>query len=412
MFSLRYGLDSLLLFERVSGPAISECQAPRGQPLADLKAAVAQALNEPLEFPSLAMALVPGDRVVLAVEADVPQVAELMDAVVRHLAHCGIEPADVTVLLARSDADAAARIAAALAHHGTPGPAVAVHDPADRGNLAYLAAGRDGEPVYLNRQLCDADVVLPIGCARLEATPTKTSLDSGLYPAFADTKAQQQAGGEAAPAKRGKAREKAQEKSQDDAPPNVYWMLGVQCVLLVVPGPGDSVLSVLAGDPITVARHGRRLCDEAWSFRLPERASLVVAAVEGGASQQTWSHIARAVTAAAEAVADDGTIAICCDLDAGPGPALQALAQSEDRSAALRRIRKQHLPDADIASQFAKVLERARIYLLSRLDESVVEELGLAPVASGDEVVRLAGRHDSCLLLANAQHAVATVEGD
>ena len=38
---------------------------------------------------------------------------------------------------------------------------VAIHDPVGEGKLAYLAATSDGHPIYLNRLLCDADVVLP-----------------------------------------------------------------------------------------------------------------------------------------------------------------------------------------------------------------------------------------------------------
>jgi hypothetical protein len=52
------------------------------------------------------------------------------------------------------------------------------------------------------------------------------------------------------------------------------------------------------------------------------------------------------------------------------------------------------------------------VYLLSQLDADTVEEMGMAPVADVDELARLASRHESCIVLDDAQHAVATVDGE
>jgi hypothetical protein len=50
--------------------------------------------------------------------------------------------------------------------------------------------------------------------------------------------------------------------------------------------------------------------------------------------------------------------------------------------------------------------------LLSHLDESTVEELGMAHIAAPDEVQRLAQRRRSCTLLGSAQFAQAVVAGE
>jgi nickel-dependent lactate racemase len=396
MNELRYGTGLSLHFDAASQTSFTEFRTS-GSPLSDPATAVAKALAHPIDFPPFEHAIVPGDKLVLAVERDVPQAAAVVAGILAALVRLGVEPADVTVLYA--------------AHSGgeeqasqDPGqPHRVVHDPQDRGQLAYLAATSDGEPVYMNRLLCDADVVLPIGCARLEPAG-EVSLDGGLYPTFSDTKAQQRQ-----PATIGAASGKQSKKHHDEIP-DVGWMLGIQCIVQVVPGPSGSLLSILAGDPAAVTRRGRQLCEEAWRFSVRERASLVVAGIGGDASQQTWSHVGRAIAAAAEAVADDGAIAICCDLAAEPGPAVQTVAQSEDPQQALRRLRKSHPPDLEVAARLARAMQRAKLYLLSNLDETVVEDLGIAPVSSPAEVVRLAGRHKSCILLADAQHAVAMVE--
>ena len=91
---------------------------------------------------------------------------------------------------------------------------------------------------------------------------------------------------------------------------------------------------------------------------------------------------------------------------------MKHLGESEDRHLAVRQIRKHQLSDALPATQLARAMDRARVYLLSDLDAETVEELGMAPVESADEIPRLAARHKSCILLGNAQHAVATPLAD
>jgi hypothetical protein len=52
------------------------------------------------------------------------------------------------------------------------------------------------------------------------------------------------------------------------------------------------------------------------------------------------------------------------------------------------------------------------VYFLSQLADETVEEMGLAPVSDIAELARLASRHESCLVLDDSQHAVATVAGE
>jgi hypothetical protein len=152
------------------------------------------------------------------------------------------------------------------------------------------------------------------------------------------------------------------------------------------------------------------LCEELWRFQVPRRASLVVATLPGGRQQQSWSNFARVLDAALRVVEDEGTIAICCDLRMKPGPSLRRLARAASLDDALKAIQHDHTPDALTAAQLIRTLQRANVYLLSRLDEECVQSLGLAYVSSPDEVARLAARHDSCILLQNAHQAVPSVK--
>ena len=75
------------------------------------------------------------------------------------LQEAGVEPEDVTVLVTVGWRPHSSR------RHAPPGATLVVHDPRDRGQLAYLAATKQGRRIYLNRLLTDADVVIPVGTA-------------------------------------------------------------------------------------------------------------------------------------------------------------------------------------------------------------------------------------------------------
>jgi len=176
-----------------------------------------------------------------------------------------------------------------------------------------------------------------------------------------------------------------------------------------VPAGGGEVLHVLAGAPEPVERRGRQLCTAAWNYEVPGPADLVVATISGGPEEQTWENVGRALEAAGRVVDEDGAVVLCTDLSTDLGPSLRRLVDTRDVRAAGRRIRKDAGDDALPAARLADALHRTRVYLMSRLNEDLVEQLGMAPVANEGELSRLVGRHGRCILLANAHRAAAVV---
>ena len=309
----------------------------------------------------------------------------------------------------RSEADSIAALENPL--RLIPGPAVErirvlSHDPASRRNLAYLAASEGGEPILLNRLLTDADVVLPVGCTQREHSAGYFGIHTTIYPEYSDQRTQARFRKHDRFIGNGHHRELQHEVN------HVAWLLGVNFSLQVVPAAGDGILHVLAGQSDVVRRQCRELYRAAWSRSVAHRASLVVAAIEGAARQQTWENLGRVLENAARLVEEDGAIAVCCDLAAAPGPALQRLIGAASREEAVREIRRDNPRDAVPALQLARALETSRIYLLSRLAPELVEDLEMIPVAGPEELVRLAQRSSSCLVLANAVHAMVHVESE
>jgi nickel-dependent lactate racemase len=403
---LRYGADAELTLDLPAESVLAVCNAPRGDAQPDAFAAVKRAIEEPLEFPPLARSVVPGDRVALALAAGVPKAAETVAAIVEQLLAGGVSAEDITIVRTIEEKAATPDPRSQLGEDVRQQVKLETHDPHDRNRLSYLAASSDANPIYLNRTISEADLVVSVGISRLKDSLAYTGPASGMFAIFSDA---QTAERYRAPrlidsaARRRKLQALAEEAS---------WLLGVPFVVQIVPGAANQILHVVAGrDHETFAR-AAELCEAAWNFTVPYRASVVVAAVEGANGCQTWENVARALNAASHAVSDDGAIAICSELAEELGPALQQLSAAEDVHQVLREIGKQRPIDAIAAAELAHAIERGPVYLLSRLGESTVEELGIANVASEADLARLVARHDTCILLANAQHAVASVEDE
>lgn len=406
--ALTYGLDAWVGLDLPDETLLTICDEPQGRPLDDPAAATDAALTGPLNFPPLAQATVPGDRIVLALEHGVPQAHTLVAAVASYLVRHGAAP-DHLVILQTPAAEAALARDPRMLLPDTWRWEVAIetHCPETQGKLALLASSHDGKPVYLNRTLLDADLVVPIGCLRDASTIGYHGRYGGLFPAFADAKTQQRFRKPAAPRMQHQTIRTQREEIDE-----VGWLLGTQFTVQVIPGGSGRLLKVLAGEFREVFRVGDAEYQAAWRWCFPHRASLVLAAISGGAEQQTWENLAQALVVASKLVTEGGAIALCTQLTLEPGQAVASLSQVDDLEAAMKQIRREAAVDAVSAIQLARTLEQAKIYLLSQLDESLVDDLGMAPMTEPADVERLARRHESCIVLANAQYVVPMVNNE
>jgi nickel-dependent lactate racemase len=345
----------------------------------------------------VALALTPEDRIVLGLDADTPQAPQVAAGAIHSLFEAGAEPRQIVVVLSHARSEDSSE--PFFFERRFDEVQVEVHDPDDASALCYLASTEENHAIYLNRRIVEADFVLPIGPLRLASSFGYFGAWGGLFPAFADraTRERYQAPGALKSAAAGQLTKEADEAA---------WLLGVQFVVQVVPGPGDRVLEVLAGSAAAVRKRGEQLCEEAWRRPIPRRANLVVAAISGGPEQQTWENFGRALYAASQAVAENGVIALCTQLRRSPGPALQRMAGLEDSASKQHAVERQTTFDAQSASLLAELLEKKRVYLLSDLEEETVEDLGLAHVESEAEIARLSRQHRSCILLGDAQYAM------
>ena len=261
-----------------------------------------------------------------------------------------------------------------------------------------MAATEDGEPIYFNRTMAEADIVVPIGAFRANDTLTYYGVHGSLFPTFADEETRR--------------RFRAFENNSDESrrrlrrveAEQAAWVLGILFTVQVIPGRRNGILNILAGHSVAVEREGEELVNAAWGFETSQRARLVIASVEGGEEEQTWENFARALHAARRVADHEAAIVLCTELAQQPGIALQQL-QGWDT---LGSDNEQDLdsssePDGISAALLASLAEHATVFLLSQLDEDLVEALGMGYVQDAAAVQRLVSQFETCILLGAAQ---------
>ena len=218
--------------------------------------------------------------------------------------------------------------------------------------------------------------------------PAISASTAAVFPAFSDAKTIQRFRGFGS--LNGRGDRKRELIAEVD---HVAWLLGVNFTIQVVPAAGDGVLHVLAGQSESVRQRGRRTVSRGLELarsrsgqpgrgrhRRRRRPTDLGKRGPGVASGRTFRRGGRR----------DRRL---LRFGRRPGPALRRMAHAPSRESALRHIGKERPVDALPAAQLAHALEQHKVYLLSRLDPSVVEELEMIPIAGPDELARLARQH-------------------
>jgi nickel-dependent lactate racemase len=398
---VRFGRSGELTIPLDDDRLIAVC-APHhvhADPAATIELAARAALAEPLKYPQLKQAVVEGDKVTIALDAGVPNAAEVVRAVAEELLTTGIASADITILQADRTLTGEALAVADSAPGGSSAAInIETHDPAVRDKLSYLTNTRSGRPIYLNRLVADADMVVLVGCYRGREAWDYRGIFGGLYPTFSDADALKRFRNAHLLDSRSETFEKSQQEVE-----SVGRQTGTQFTVQVVPQSGRGRPVILAGEASAVAHRAEELWNETWNCEVPRTADLVVAALSGEGAQ-SWVGVGKALATALEVVEDGGAVALCTELAEPLGPALDLFTKLEDRDTAGDEIRKVRPADAFPALLLSQAQRRVRVYLLSKLDTATVEDLGIAPVGEPADVGRLALRRKSCIIVNDAQY--------
>lgn len=427
----------------ITGP-IEYRSSPRDESFEATRRLAEISLRTPLDFPAISDAILAGDHVALAVDPNVPRVAEVIAGVMDVLLTC--QAGRVSIVLWSEASDACVQtltdrfqnvapenvdatdvgtlgVADSLAAESPTAVTVTRHAPRDRREMRYVVADADAEAIYLSRDLVDADFTLPIVAARA-CDAVQRNDKSAVFPLFADASTMQRY---------------QTTVSTDDAEKmaeEIGWLLGVQLLMMVSSDASGSVARILTGTPDAIRRELDTLHAEergqSGEHDTRPLAELVVAALDGDLNVQTWSNVARAAVAASRHTQGDAAIVIWTQLQERPNPIWQReLSARRDRDDAFNDERD-HLhdePGDDLAAidsvastgfaewsteqawarKLADLVEGNRVFLHSKLADSEVESLGMGMISSVEDLHRLGQTCQAAGVLRAAQYQAGSV---
>ena len=363
--------------------------------------ALADALQHPLGLPPLPECVVPGDRVVIAIDPQTPAVTELIGQVWEQFQNSGVVDLDITLLLPGEDLDKGWKtLLENLPVHIRNQVAIHIHDPAEEQQRGYLASSASGTRIYLTHHLIDADLIVTIGIIGFDPLLGYRGTGSAIFPAFSDL--------ESIRAARGSGH---RELTPDDKRPlrdlvdEIGWLLGTQFFVQVVPDSAGQPGHVFCGaaDPVMAA--GQQCLKQQWQFAADEFLDLAVISVTGLTEQFGWKQLGAALAAVSHIVEDGGRIAVVADLPQPVGPALELLRRSNEVEDVLKPIRLEPPEDGIEVTQIIHALLRSGVCLYSNLNSALVEELGMLPLASAAELQRLLDSAERAAIIPAADYA-------
>ena len=365
-----------------------------------------ESLHAPIEFPELALAILDEDLVAIALEEAVPQGFEIVAELIQWLLERPLRGEQITVVLSSADRHAIDQAREAIERR-SPGASGTVrivqHVAANHEQLEYIAAAKSADPIYIQRDLVEAAVVLPIYCIRDPDTLSASDLYA-MSPAFADAKTQQR--WRLAWLDDNQQHLHQQSKLSREA----GWLMGVQFAIAVVPACDGEITAILAGDPQSVHQ---KACEQLREQRLHGKPSqedyerqfdLAIAAIDGGPEQQTWLNVARAVARADEMLHPSGRVIVCCDVDRITDGVAQLASDDPDEQLE-KELLGGNLQDAFPAAVLRSIQARRSVYLMApMISESEMEPLGIAYASKTSDIERLTHGPSAVVVIQSAQY--------
>jgi hypothetical protein len=393
-------------------------------PEASVTESVTEALANPHQFLPLFEMLVPGDHLAIALETGLPDCDSIVHGVLKAVQQCELGKVEV-VVSDTLDADSMDRLKRGLPDNVQ----LTIHRLGDRGSERYLGADEDAEPIRLNLSLVDADFVLPISVMRVTDPLVGGPSADALFPGMVDD-------GQLKRLQRSTLRsiEKHENYHNDWAAgqsEQVRWALGVQLMLAVEVNAVGGVGRVIASSPESLREAIRTHFATSRGGGDQGSSDVVVACVDGGASQQSMENLVRAALVGRSYASPSGSVVLVTDLKSlGHRDGLEdsfdddLAPQNQDANAiestydyeADEREPEPVAPVATALSQpaFARKLlselinhiDSSRRYLLwSACEPEVAEAFGFGVITDAGALARLVNQHDQCCWIRAAQTA-------
>ena len=160
--------------------------------------------------------------------------------------------------------------------------------------------------------------------------------------------------------------------------------LKVDFILNVVLDEHKQIVKAVAGDIVKAHREGCKFLDTMYRVEIPSRAEIVVVSQGGAPKDLNLYQTQKALDNAKHAIADDGVIVLAGSCKEGLGEKTFEtwLTEAKAPDDLIERVRKDFKLGGHKAAAIAMVLKRAKIFLVSDMEDGFVRTLFMEPYPS------------------------------
>ncbi len=352
----------------------------------DEETLVKKALAEPVASPALSGIVKPGQKIVI-VSSDITRPMptwKVMPSLLDELYKAGASPKDITLMLAlgshRPHTEEERRHLAG--ERAFSEITVVDSDPDD---TVHLGCTKAGTPCDFDRRAADADVRIALGNVEYHYFAGYSGGAKAMMPGVSTRSAIQMN-------HRMMVRDEACAGRLEGNPirediEEAAAMLGVDFILNVVLDSHKNIIYAAAGDVTKAHRKACAFLDTIYRKPIKERADIVIVSQGGAPKDLNLYQTQKALDNAKHAVRDGGIVILvgACQEGLGEKTFEQWMLEAEKPRDLIDRVRQNFKLGGHKAAAIAMVLERAGIFLVSKMDDDFVRSIFMEPYHSVQE---------------------------
>lgn len=301
-FRFEFGLRDWS-YQIPSGQSFLDLNIPEPFPPSDPIHLIQHALEHPFGYPRLREALTPDDHLAIVLDDTIPSLVPILCEVLGHIQKAGVLLENVTIIIPpnRGESQWVEQLPEEL-----DGIRIENHHPGNQKELCYLGTSQEGERLYLNRTLVEADQAIVLGKRFYDPVLGRGGAQGDIFPALADDKTIASYSAEAE-VFAGSAPSRAALLATE-----VSWLLGAPYFIQVLEGSGGTIQDIIAGS-VQASSKAEEELDRIWMRNTPSSAQAVVALVGRKGEPVTFSDLCKAAYCASKVVKKQGSIILLSD---------------------------------------------------------------------------------------------------
>ncbi|AYO29672.1 nickel-dependent lactate racemase [Biomaibacter acetigenes] len=376
---------------------------------------VREALDKPIEsIPLKEMAKSKKNVVILASDITRPSPSHiLVPPIVEELKEAGVEYSDITVVFGlgyhRQHTEEEKK---KLVGEEVYSKVRCIdHDIND---CVYLGTTKRGTPVEVFRPVAESDLLIATGNLEFHYKAGYSGGDKALLPGVCSKKTIET--NHVMMIRPGTMPGRAQGNPMREDIEEAGRIAGVDFIVNAVLNSHKEIVKVVAGDPVKAHREGAKYIDKMYKRNIEEKVDVVVASCGGFPKDINLYQAQKGLENASYAVRDGGSIILLAECREGLGEATfeDWMMRAKTPHDCVEWIQQEFKLGAHKAAVICMVLERAKVYLVSGLDENLVRDIFFIPAKSVqqalDKALKEYGEKAKVLVLPYANSTLPYVE--